>query len=273
MNRITGNKGDIMDTQELYKSVIKRVEEKTSNHYLQKHISNPNLDEHKLLLTILILLEANLKRQEIITYATTITLIQIALDTHELVTNEKMHKGNEKDRQLTVLAGDLYSGQYYKILAEMEDFKMLKFLAEGIKEVNENKIFFYHHNGTTIDQVKSILKNIEGALIQKLVDYFKLDGWKEFVFEYLFIQRIQKEKEHFARTHKSAVIEAFVKYENNPLLSNTNKSAVLDKYINKASLYLEELVENLPKGNPDLRKNLYRLLRDINKQQLFIEEG
>lgn len=270
-----GNKGDVMAIEELLESVKIRVVEKTSNHYLQKHIPNPILDEQKLLLTISVLLQANIKKQDIITYATTITLIQIALDTHELVTNEKMHKGNERNRQLTVLAGDLYSGQYYKILAEIEDFKMLKFLAEGIKEVNENKIFFYHHNANNIDQVIKSLKNIEGALIQKLVDYYQLDGWKAFVEESLFLHRIRKEKELFYQTSSSMVVETFFKYENNNhLISiNNNKDTVLDKYIKETSSRVEELLESLPALQAEYRENVYRLFNVINKQQLYVEEG
>ncbi|WP_400242017.1 heptaprenyl diphosphate synthase component 1 [Niallia sp. JL1B1071] len=266
-----------MAIQELLESIKIRVVEKTSNHYLQKHIPNPILDEHKLLLTITVLLQANLKKQDIITYATTITLIQIALDTHELVTNEKMmHKGNERNRQLTVLAGDLYSGQYYKILAEIEDFKMLKFLAEGIKMVNENKIFFYHQNAKKIDQLIKSLKNIEGALIQKLVDYYQLDGWKAFVEEFLFLHRICKEKELFDQTNGSMVVDAFYKYENNDKLisiTKNNKDAVLDKYIKETSSRLEELLENLPALQADFRENVYQFLNEISKQQLYVEEG
>ena len=269
-----GNKGDVMVMQELIESVKKRVIERTSNHYLQKHIPNPVIDEHKILLIISVLLEANIKKQEIITYAATITLIQIALDTHELVTNEKMHKGNERNRQLTVLAGDLYSGQYYKILAEIEDLKMLKFLAEGIKEVNENKIFFYHQNAKTIEQVIESLKNIEGALIKKLVDFYQLDGWKSLVEEYLFLYRIQKEKELYDRTQGSIVVETFYKYENkNNLLSISAKTAVLDKYLKETSSRLEEMLENLPELQAVFRENTYQLLNAINKQQLYVEEG
>ncbi|PAE11943.1 hypothetical protein CHI02_12470 [Niallia circulans] len=269
-----GNKGDVMVMQELIESVKKRVIERTSNHYLQKHIPNPVIDEHKILLIISVLLEANIKKQEIITYAATITLIQIALDTHELVTNEKMHKGNERNRQLTVLAGDLYSGQYYKILAEIEDFKMLKILAEGIKEVNENKIFFYQQNDKTIEQVIESLKNIEGALIKKLVDFYQLDRWNSLIEEYLFLYRIRKEKELYDSTQRSIVVETFYKYENkNHLLSISDKATVLDKYLKETSSRLEEMLENLPELQTVFRENTYQLLNAFNKQQLYVEEG
>lgn len=185
-----------------------------------------------------------------------------------------MHKGNERNRQLTVLAGDLYSGQYYKILAEIEDFKMLKILAEGIKEVNENKIFFYQQNDKTIEQVIESLKNIEGALIKKLVDFYQLDRWNSLIEEYLFLYRIRKEKELYDSTQRSIVVETFYKYENkNHLLSISDKATVLDKYLKETSSRLEEMLENLPELQTVFRENTYQLLNALNKQQLYVEEG
>ena len=63
------------------------------------------------------------------TYITAIMLMYIALDTHDNVSNTNvMMRTVYKCNQLTVLAGDYYSGLYYKLLAKLGDIKMIKVL-------------------------------------------------------------------------------------------------------------------------------------------------
>ena len=61
-----------------------------------------------------------LSYSEMQNYALSTMLIQIALDTHEHISNESVE---EKNRQLTVLAGDYFSGLYYKLLADIGRYK------------------------------------------------------------------------------------------------------------------------------------------------------
>ena len=42
------------------------------------------------------------------------------------VSNTLLEMNSMKDRQLTVLAGDYYSGLYYKYLSEIEDIHLIK---------------------------------------------------------------------------------------------------------------------------------------------------
>ncbi|KAB7672926.1 hypothetical protein F9279_00430 [Bacillus sp. B1-b2] len=268
-----GTRVMFMAIYEIMEMVKRKITEKTSHTYLQKHLSNPILDDNKLLLTVTLLSEAKLNKTDIITYATTITLIQIALDTHELITNERMHSGNETKRQLTVLAGDLYSGQYYKILAEIEDLKMLKNLAEGIKEVNESKIYFYQENTTDSSQLMSSLINIEASLLRKVTNYFHLEEWNGFLEDYLLLNRIELEREQFKNTGKSVMVDAFVQYEEIKQETTNGYLYILDKYAKWAYMQLEKTMIKLPTLNLQLKESINQLLFGSRQQQMYVEEG
>jgi heptaprenyl diphosphate synthase len=258
--------------QEILDNVRKKIVEKTTHSYLFQHIPSPVLDENKLLLTVSLLMETEMEDNKILTYATSIMLIQIALDTHELVTNENIQKGMEKNRQLTVLAGDLYSGQYYKILAEIEDLNMLKSLSEGIKEVNENKIVYYQNSENNKQKMIDAVHNIESSLLLKLIHHYQLETWKPFTLSFLFVNRILQEKKTYDSNGSSSFVQALTKYEgqaNQPPLKKT----LLGSYIQVACDQLQEAMDKLPTINHFLFDSVNQMLQECRQQQMHGEEG
>lgn len=119
--------------------------EKLRHPYFINYIEEPFIDEEKIALLYGALKSANLHIEQIEHYVVTIMLVQIALDTHERVSNKAGEEEIEfhKCRQLTVLAGDYYSGLYYYLLSMNRDIVLIRALAEGIKEINEHKIMLY----------------------------------------------------------------------------------------------------------------------------------
>jgi heptaprenyl diphosphate synthase len=145
------------DIRQKFIDIKKQVENKVFHPYLLKHIETPVIDEDKLLILVSIMDRLELSYSEIQNYAKSTMLIQIALDTHEHISNAIV---DEKNRQLTVLAGDYYSGLYYKLLAESEDVIMIKELSKGIKEVNEHKISVYQKEADEIEVLMTSIKRI-----------------------------------------------------------------------------------------------------------------
>ena len=68
-----------------------------------------------LLILISIVEKLELSPHEKDTLVQAIMFMNIALDTHDNVSNTLLDKNSMKIRQLTVLAGDYYSGLYYKL--------------------------------------------------------------------------------------------------------------------------------------------------------------
>lgn len=117
----------------------------TDYDMIQKHTSLPELAEYRarLLLVFLNKTNQNFEQNEIITVAT--SLVQLGLDTHDLVPVSNLQK-EEKDarsRQLKVLAGDYFSSRFYHILAQAGQIEMIKQLSDAICEVNRSKMNLY----------------------------------------------------------------------------------------------------------------------------------
>jgi len=261
-----------------------QIEQKVLHPYLVKFIETPYIDEDKLLLLIAIMDQLELSENQRKNYALATMLIQIALDTHEHISNEKITGIPQiTSRQLTVLAGDFYSGLYYKLLADSEDIFMIKVLASGIKEVNEHKISFFQQEFDGIENLMSSIKIIESSLIAKIIDYFQVNVWSEIVSNLLLVKRLLDEKKRYSQTGCSQLFEAMKKiiFSKSDLkikdLSNEQKKYLLvicDRYIEFSKTIIETSIQKLPHISEQLE---LRIISILNQHQpiakTFVEEG
>ncbi|HZH61577.1 MAG TPA: heptaprenyl diphosphate synthase component 1 [Metabacillus sp.] len=173
----------------------KDLEERLEHPFLVKHLPSPKIDEDKLLLLYAIFDEIDLSDELKKSYILTAMLVQIALDTHDAVTTNHNIKSDEfVQRQLTVLAGDYFSGLYYLLLSEIKDIKMVRTLAMAIKEINEHKIKLYHDHHQKLTSVMDSLQVVETSLFQHVADHFKLNSHKVFSIQFLTYKRLSHEK-------------------------------------------------------------------------------
>lgn len=193
-----------------YAGIKEKLMEKLRHPYFINYIEEPFIDEEKIALLYGALKSANLHIEQIEHYVVTIMLVQIALDTHERVSNKAGEEEIEfhKCRQLTVLAGDYYSGLYYYLLSMNRDIVLIRALAEGIKEINEHKIMLYQKTHETTDDIMKSVVAIESALLQKTCDHFHLSHWKPFITYVLGGNRLQKEIQLYADKQHSPVFQA-----------------------------------------------------------------
>ncbi|WP_243521353.1 heptaprenyl diphosphate synthase component 1 [Bacillus pseudomycoides] len=193
-----------------YADIKEQLLAKLRHPYFINYIEEPFIDEEKVVLLYAALKSANLHKEQIDHYVVTIMLVQIALDTHERVSNkaDKETSGFHKRRQLTVLAGDYYSGLYYYLLSMNCDIVLIRALAEGIKEINEHKIMLYQKAYQTVDEVIGSMMKIESALLQKTCDHFHVSYWKPFIAYVLGRNRLQKEYQLHAERQNAPVFQA-----------------------------------------------------------------
>lgn len=263
--------------------IKEQILDKVRHPYLHKYIESPEVDEDKLLLLISILDKVNLPETIVNNYALTTMIIQIALDTHELVSNNELMEEEKKDRQLTVLAGVYYSGLYYKILADLDEVDMIRSLAEGIKEVNEHKISVYQKSSVGIEVLMDDVKRIESSLFEKVTSYLDTMVWNEFASNFLFIKRLMLEKKLFLQGGKSVVFDALKKItfqksgQASTALSQEQQNYLLhicDRYIDFSKNLIEECIKKLPFTNYLLEQRIESILNQHQPAaKTFVEEG
>nr|WP_240948539.1 heptaprenyl diphosphate synthase component 1 [Bacillus sp. RO1] len=264
-------------------SIIKEKLHNLITHpYLIKHIEYPAIDEDKLLLLYSILEPIDIPDEKKEQYILSTMLVQIALDTHDMVTNAKagqLEVDDEKSRQLTVLAGDFYSGLYYRLLADVNDISMIKTLAHSIKQINEHKIAYYHKELEGIEPLMNSLEKIESSLIQSVSGFFSDSLLKELGGNFLLLKRLIQERKLFCNERSTFLFDtlrriAFSKGDVASKEQETYMLYLIDRYIDHIKQKMEQLTHAIPTMNNLLEERIQELFYEIPfSSKKYAEEG
>jgi len=263
-----------------FEKKIADIKEKIEKHvfhpYLRQFIIPPVIDEDKLLILISIVDQLQISPHEKDTFVIAIMLMNVALDTHDKVSNTLMDEKSMKVRQLTVLAGDYYSGLYYKHLAEIGDIQLIKMLSEGVKNVNEHKVSIYHKDPDNLDTIMNGIKTIEFSLIEKMTSYFGVTHWNDSTSNLLFIKRLLKEASQFEQIGTSVVFDAIegLTYTNHSIDQEQDFSYLCDHYLENAKQLMINGLNKIPQINYLLEKRMIEMTKHhCPRAKSFVEEG
>lgn len=112
---------------------------------IKSHTVLPEFPESRTKLLLAFLHAGGVKENNHELYALVTSLVQVALDTHELVP-ESRGRDEHKDTlslQLKVLAGDYFSSRFYQLLSQSGQIDAIQQLAQSICEVNRMKMTLY----------------------------------------------------------------------------------------------------------------------------------
>lgn len=224
-----------------------KIEKHMKDAYLDLYIKKPFISEDKLLILQHLFNLAPAYREKSSDCIITAMLVQAALDTHDTIeTHNRQEIGEQADRptQLTVLAGDYYSGLYYYLLANAGDVAFIRLLASAIKEINELKIKLYHLEQTSFSTIAPIIGKIEIGLIARVAEFLQVEVDLDAIQKYLSAMLFLEEKEKYLQTGSHAVYD----------LWHTNKgNDRLAQYLNDRDSFLNGLLDDLAaeteKGN------------------------
>ncbi|KMY54619.1 hypothetical protein AC623_12360 [Bacillus sp. FJAT-27231] len=259
------------------KIMIKQeVQRRLSYPYLKKFIEKPEVDELRLLTLMLPFTMDQLSSDETVKYITTASLIQIALDTHEKVITSSDEIAI--DQQLTVLAGDYFSGLYYQILAELKDIRMIRALSDAVKSINENKIILYQQEHTSMESLMESVCKIETEIVERFYTVFRVQSFFPLVSRLLFAKRLLREKQRFiteGQALTAKAIESLIFPQKTSPLSLENQQAIVqvyDDYINQVKEEAERALDEQWPANSE--EQLYGLLYNtVFGNKTYAEEG
>lgn len=243
------------------------IQKKLQHTYLKQFIKEPFIDEEKLFLLAYLLQDMDLTTEKKEKYIITTMLVQIALDTHDYVPTEQAHDIDEQDRiqkQLTVLAGDYYSGLYYFLLAEIGDVKMIRTLANVIKEINELKMELYYDPSTSISKSAELLGNVQSLLIKRMSTFANERELTALVGEWLLILKLTKEKNMLLLAGQAESFDVWFRAPNEQSIATKIES--IDGILEQKKHILNMLLDQLPSKHAVLKKHM-----DLNSS--LMEEG
>ncbi|GAB2574516.1 heptaprenyl diphosphate synthase component 1 [Gracilibacillus alcaliphilus] len=174
-----------MKTIDFYTNLIK---DSIDQNFLNERLSDPELDIHK----ILVLHELLKEREDYTALVHATMLVQIALNTHDNVT-KNFDESTLKEQQLTVLAGDYYSGIYYHLLSNQSDITVIRQLAVAISEMTQLKMDVFYTEYGTVAELLSDYQKIEMKLIDKMAEYVKKTADLEYLTDWAMLKRLEYE--------------------------------------------------------------------------------
>lgn len=197
----------IYETIEQLKSkILMNVRHRT----LRIHAGNPSLREDRLFFLMLPFLNGNEWDYDHEQSAIAVAFIYSALAAHDQI---KEVNATSKSQQLTVLAGDYYSGLYYQLLAKQSNIELIRVLSSGIKHISEKKTSVYDDVKQSFEAWIKTLQTIESLSIEQFYTHYDFKKYVPFVRRGLLIQRITDELELVRQGKESRFQESLTESE------------------------------------------------------------
>ncbi|MBN8234683.1 heptaprenyl diphosphate synthase component 1 [Halobacillus kuroshimensis] len=256
------------------KQLKSKIAAKVRHPYLVRFIPEPHIDDDKLVILSSIMNHTTLPVEKKEQYIITTMLVQIALDTHDLVTltDDEDDKETVRHRQLTVLAGDYFSGLYYYLLSQLNDIPMIHTLAGAIKEINELKMELYYKDVESFQEFLDGVKKIESLLIQRVGAYVQKTAINDMAGEWLLAKKLMEEKRSYQEGNVSPLIEALVK---RPGLFGNHGQVIgsLEQMVQSHVNHLEAAVAQLPIHFNWLKSYVHAAIHHQFNHRQIAEEG
>lgn len=276
-------------------AIKNRVLQYTYHPMIQQYLEVTPFSSMRQHMGFLMLRQAAVTVELALTSIISVSLVEMGMEIHDHVNpKDTMDSDEIKVRQLKVLAGDFYSSQYYKLLAEAEQSDLIGVLSEAICEVNLYKMTEQMHAAgqtLTFETYKHLTIERRSALFDALTQNYspqESHKWSSIYRALLWLEWIQQEFEslqwledineglsYMYLMEKSSLDEKVYLLQDGPE-SRLKRKALVYKYhlhswlsheMEKSISCVQELVKKLP--NPLLQKEVQLV---INPFSLYLAD-
>ncbi|GKV67945.1 hypothetical protein NCCP2716_04430 [Sporosarcina sp. NCCP-2716] len=161
----------------IIENYMKSLQEVLREPTLNREITDFPVDADKAFYLLLPLLNENREFSGRLRGVTlSIGAIQAALDIHD-----RIHRTEATSpvQQLTVLAGDHFSGIHYRILAETGEFALIRELSKTIAHINEQKTALQNDTRLTAERLVERMTVIETACISTFYSLYGFGSYRK----------------------------------------------------------------------------------------------
>ncbi|MET1014573.1 MAG: heptaprenyl diphosphate synthase component 1 [Paenisporosarcina sp.] len=246
-----------------------KIKQKVRHRTLHKYTGEPVVRDDRLFFLLLPFLNGEQWTEEHEQAGIAVAIIYSALFAHDQI---KESNASSKSQQLTVLAGDYYSGMYYQILAKQSNIDLIRSLSNGIIEISEKKATVYDQVHRTFNEWMSTIVSIESLLIEQYYQHYQFEHYIPYMRQALFINRIANELEllnvgKLSRFQESLIESAeFLGYSSD--LRN-----LLENVCNEGIAHLIKDIEGSTVLSKPIKVFMCRLINDyINKNAVVLKE-
>lgn len=229
--------------QELKDAIMKQI-----GHRSLPQTHSPEIGEEKLFYLLLPFLNGEKWTKSHYDAAVSVGIVYTALYAHESI---QEFGGMSTNQQLTVLAGDYYSGIHYKILSTIPDISFIRSLSSAIVKISESKAYFYESAIRYLKDCFVAINVEESSSIETFYRHYGYENYIPIVQMALLLERLKEELKCFLESRTSKFLEALlqseeVKFVRNKLYKLLNDriselSAALDRQVEQSAFLTEEL--------------------------------
>lgn len=153
----------------MIKQINENIMKYLDHEFLANNLKFAKVSDKQIDCLVEIFENTGVEKSDAVSITTAAVLVQVALDTHELVKADD-ESDSLLDRQLRILGGDLASGQYYKILADLRLSSLINKISEGIMEINILKI--KKISCTSSEELTRMNYEMDTKLISKIIENY-----------------------------------------------------------------------------------------------------
>jgi heptaprenyl diphosphate synthase len=246
-----------------------KIKQKVRHRTLHKYTGEPDVRDDRLFFLLLPFLNGEVWTEEHEQAGIAVAIIYSALTAHDQI---KESNASSISQQLTVLAGDYYSGMYYQILAKQSNIELIRSLSNGIIEISEKKSSVYDQIHRTFNEWMSTVISIESLSIEQFYQHYDFEQYIPYMRQALFLQRIACERE-FLNDGKSTRFQEALKESADVLGYSKDLRTLLDKVCKDGIAHLTKDIETSSVLSKPIKEFMFQVIEVyVDKNAVVLKE-